>query len=159
MHRLKVEEVTSQILPEGDGTTRLLGFNGSTPGPELRVRRGERVTIDVENALEEGTAVHWHGIRLENSMDGVPMLTQNIIEAARDRMGDSNDLVPTSLRQKIHLQSAIKHLGNYLGGHREDIELRAEDLRLAADSLGRLTGRIDAEDVLDQIFSRFCIGK
>lgn len=90
---------------------------------------------------------------------GLGVLTQNIIEAAQTRMGDSNDLVPTSLRQKIHLQSAIEHLENYLSGHREDIELRAEDLRLAADSLGRLTGRIDAEDVLDQIFSRFCIGK
>ncbi len=90
---------------------------------------------------------------------GLDALTQKIIEAAQDRMGDSNDLVPTSLRQKIHLQSAIENLENYLSGHREDIELRAEDLRLAADSLGRLTGRIDAEDVLDQIFSRFCIGK
>ncbi|WP_299207625.1 multicopper oxidase family protein [uncultured Tateyamaria sp.] len=80
MYRLRAEEVTSQVLPAGDGTTRMLGFNGSMPGPELRVRRGERVTIDVENGLDEGTAVHWHGIRLENSMDGVPVLTQNIID-------------------------------------------------------------------------------
>ncbi len=79
-HRLRAEEVTSQVLPAGDGTTRMLGFNGSMPGPELRVQRGQRVSIDVENGLEEGTAVHWHGIRLENSMDGVPVLTQNIID-------------------------------------------------------------------------------
>jgi len=57
----------------------MLGFNGSMPGPELRVRRGERVSIDVENGLDEGTAIHWHGIRLENQMDGVPMLTQELI--------------------------------------------------------------------------------
>lgn len=80
VHHLRAEEVTSQVLPEGDGITRMLGFNGSMPGPELRVRHGERVTIDVENGLDEGTAVHWHGIRLENSMDGVPVLTQNIID-------------------------------------------------------------------------------
>lgn len=43
------------------------------------MRRGERVSIDVENGLDEGTAVHWHGIRLENQMDGVPMLTQELI--------------------------------------------------------------------------------
>ena len=73
--RLKAEAVTQQILPDGDGATSMLGFNGSMPGPELRVRRGERVNIDVENGLEEGTAVHWHGFRLENQMDGVPMLT------------------------------------------------------------------------------------
>ncbi len=80
--RLKAEAVTQQILPAGGGVTSMLGFNGSMPGPELRMRRGERVNIEVENGLEEGTAVHWHGIRLENQMDGVPMLTQELIEPA-----------------------------------------------------------------------------
>ena len=77
--KLTAEAVTQQILPKGDGTTAMLGFNGSMPGPELRLKRGERISIDVENRLEEGTAVHWHGIRLENQMDGVPMLTQDLI--------------------------------------------------------------------------------
>ena len=79
---LKAEAVTQQILPLGDGTTSMLGFNGSMPGPELRLRRGQQVQIDVENGLDEGTAVHWHGIRLENRMDGVPMVTQDLIEPA-----------------------------------------------------------------------------
>ena len=82
MLHLKAEAVTQQILPPGDGTTSMLGFNGSMPGPELRLRRGQQVQIDVENGLDEGTAVHWHGIRLENQMDGVPMLTQDLIEPA-----------------------------------------------------------------------------
>lgn len=77
---LRAEPVTQQILPLGDGATSMLGFNGSMPGPELRVQRGKRVTVEVENALDEGTAVHWHGIRLENKMDGVPMLTQKLID-------------------------------------------------------------------------------
>ncbi len=77
--RLRAEAVVQQLLPESDPATAMLGFNGSMPGPELRMRRGERVTIEVENGLDEGTAVHWHGIRLENQMDGVPMLTQNLI--------------------------------------------------------------------------------
>ena len=55
--RLKAEAVTQQILPDGEGATSMLGFNGSMPGPELRIRRGERVNIDVENGLQEGTAV------------------------------------------------------------------------------------------------------
>jgi len=38
-------------------------------------------------------------------------------------------------------------------------ELAAEDVRLAARALGRVTGRIDAEDILDQVFAKFCIGK
>jgi FtsP/CotA-like multicopper oxidase with cupredoxin domain len=83
--RLRAEAVLQQILPEGDGATAMLGFNGSTPGPTLRVRRGERVNIDVENGLDEGTSVHWHGIRLENKMDGVPMLTQDLIAPAETK--------------------------------------------------------------------------
>ena len=79
-HRLKAEPVTVQILPDGDGVTEMLGFNGAMPGPELRLRRGQPVTIEVENGLAQGTAVHWHGIRLDNSMDGVPGLTQPVIE-------------------------------------------------------------------------------
>ena len=64
----------------------MLGFNGSMPGPELRVCWRERVNIDVENGLEDGTAVHWHGIRLENKMDRVPMLTQELIEPSDTRI-------------------------------------------------------------------------
>lgn len=60
--------------------TAMLGFYGTMPGPELRVRRGQRVVVEVENGLNEGTAVHWHGIRLENMMDGVPVLTQELIQ-------------------------------------------------------------------------------
>lgn len=90
---------------------------------------------------------------------GLDTLTNLIVTEAKQRIGDSVDLVPTSERQSFHLRTAAQHLENYLRSSTRDIELRAEDLRLAADSLGRLTGRIDAEDILDQIFSRFCIGK
>ena len=77
--KLKAEAVTQQILPEGEGATSMLGFNGSMPGPEIRLKRGAEASVEVQNGLEEGTAVHWHGIRLKNKMDGVPVLTQNLI--------------------------------------------------------------------------------
>ena len=51
-------------------------YNGAVPGPEIRIRQGDRVRIFVENGLEEETTVHWHGVRLPNAMDGVPHLTQ-----------------------------------------------------------------------------------
>lgn len=61
----------------GEGPeTAVWGYNGTVPGPEIRLRRGERLRVSVENGLEQETTVHWHGIRLPNAMDGVPHLTQ-----------------------------------------------------------------------------------
>ena len=77
---LRAESVTAQILPEGDGTTQMLGFNGSTPGPALRYKQGDMVDLRFENAIGQGSALHWHGIRIDNAMDGVPGLTQPLVE-------------------------------------------------------------------------------
>jgi FtsP/CotA-like multicopper oxidase with cupredoxin domain len=52
------------------------GYDGIVPGPMLRVTRGEEVHVRLVNALSEPTALHWHGVRLANAMDGVPPLTQ-----------------------------------------------------------------------------------
>jgi FtsP/CotA-like multicopper oxidase with cupredoxin domain len=76
---LRAEPVVAQILDQGQGATPMLGFNGTTPGPELRVREGERLRVAFENALTDPTAVHWHGIRIDNAMDGVPGMTQTAI--------------------------------------------------------------------------------
>lgn len=51
-------------------------YDGTVPGPTLRVQQGRPARITVENGLDEDTTVHWHGIRLPNAMDGVPGLTQ-----------------------------------------------------------------------------------
>ena len=59
--------------------TAVWAYNGALPGPEIRVRQGNRVRIAVENQLAEETTVHFHGIRLPNAMDGVPHLTQRPI--------------------------------------------------------------------------------
>jgi FtsP/CotA-like multicopper oxidase with cupredoxin domain len=54
----------------GDTTVRMLGYNGSIPGPTLRVREGSEVVINVENRGDVEATVHWHGLRLENRYDG-----------------------------------------------------------------------------------------
>src|SRR5262245_41256933 len=48
----------------------------SLPGPPLRVRRGDEVRARLINELPDATALHWHGVRVPNAMDGVPSLTQ-----------------------------------------------------------------------------------
>ncbi len=78
--RLKAGPVTVQLLPEGEASTRMLGFNGSSPGPELRFRQGDRAAVSFENGLDQRSAIHWHGIHLDNAMDGVPDLTQAAVE-------------------------------------------------------------------------------
>jgi FtsP/CotA-like multicopper oxidase with cupredoxin domain len=55
-------------------------FNGTVPGPVLRVTEGDRVRIVVTNDLSFPTAVHWHGMILPNEQDGVPGITQPFIE-------------------------------------------------------------------------------
>ncbi len=57
------------------------------------------------------------------------------------------------------METAAASLSDFLSGDLDAPELRAEDVRRAAHALGRITGRVDVEDVLGQIFSRFCIGK
>jgi FtsP/CotA-like multicopper oxidase with cupredoxin domain len=60
----------------GDATVRMLGYNGSIPGPTLKVPQGAEVRVDVTNHGDLETTVHWHGLRLENRYDGVPHETQ-----------------------------------------------------------------------------------
>jgi len=77
--RLETGPAEAQIAPQPAPPTRIWSFNGMLPGPEIRVRQGERLRVSVSNTLEEHTTVHWHGIRLPNAMDGVPHLTQTPI--------------------------------------------------------------------------------
>ncbi|MEP6566160.1 MAG: multicopper oxidase domain-containing protein, partial [Mesorhizobium sp.] len=65
--------------PDSPWTT-VWAYDGTVPGPTVRVQQGRPVRITVQNRLSEDTTVHWHGIRLQNAMDGVPGLTQAPIE-------------------------------------------------------------------------------
>ncbi|HKS70698.1 MAG TPA: multicopper oxidase domain-containing protein, partial [Ktedonobacterales bacterium] len=56
----------------GGATVRMLAYNGSIPGPVLRVAQGAQVTVHFTNQTDLETTVHWHGLRLDNEFDGVP---------------------------------------------------------------------------------------
>lgn len=71
---LVAEPVERELAP--GMTARLWGYNGQSPGPTIEVVEGDRVRIFVTNRLPEHTAVHWHGQRLPNGMDGVGGITQ-----------------------------------------------------------------------------------
>jgi FtsP/CotA-like multicopper oxidase with cupredoxin domain len=64
---LSIAPVAKQI---GDAKVRMLAYNGSVPGPTLRVREGSELVVDVVNQGDLEATVHWHGLRLDNRYDG-----------------------------------------------------------------------------------------
>src|SRR3954463_10804162 len=66
-YALRIGPVTKRI---GDATVRMLAYNGSIPGPTLRVPEGAEVVVDIENQGDLEATVHWHGLRLDNRFDG-----------------------------------------------------------------------------------------
>jgi FtsP/CotA-like multicopper oxidase with cupredoxin domain len=77
--RLRAAPGRAKLAPALEGGVPAWCYNGDVPGPEIRVRQGDRLRIAVDNGLDEETTVHWHGMRVPNGMDGVPHLTQKPI--------------------------------------------------------------------------------
>ena len=72
--------VDKVLIDTGDFTKEGIGYNGMSPGPVLRFKEGEEVTINVTNNLDEATSIHWHGLILPYQMDGVPNISYPGIE-------------------------------------------------------------------------------
>ena len=70
---LRIHPIAKSI---GQDTVRMLSYNGSIPGPTLRVKQNSEIAVNVTNDSDIETTVHWHGLRLENRYDGVPHQTQ-----------------------------------------------------------------------------------
>ncbi|MGX5844642.1 tRNA uridine-5-carboxymethylaminomethyl(34) synthesis GTPase MnmE [Mesorhizobium sp. ArgA1] len=90
---------------------------------------------------------------------GLAELLAEIGGRAAAAIGDAGDILPSRLRHVELLNETKLYLASALSGVGNGQELRAEELRLAADRLGRIVGAVDVEDLLDVIFSQFCIGK
>jgi tRNA modification GTPase len=90
---------------------------------------------------------------------GLAELSARLAEIALDRIGDLSSPAITRERYRNQLKRCINALAEFMNLPAAEHELRAEDLRIAANAVGRITGRVDAEDILGEIFARFCIGK
>jgi FtsP/CotA-like multicopper oxidase with cupredoxin domain len=76
---VKVFELTATTIQweTAPGTTvEAWAYNGQVPGPQIRVREGDRVRVVLKNELPESTAIHFHGLELPMALDGVPFITQ-----------------------------------------------------------------------------------
>jgi FtsP/CotA-like multicopper oxidase with cupredoxin domain len=72
---LRIAPVTKRL---GDATIRMLAYNGSIPGPTLRVKQGSQLVVNVTNDGDLETTIHWHGLRLDNRYDGTAATQQPI---------------------------------------------------------------------------------
>jgi len=86
----------------------MYGFNGQYPGPLIRVERESTIVVDFTNETSHESAVHWHGIRLDNRYDGVPHVTQEPVAPGG------------SFRYVVHFPDAGIYW--YHAHHREDIQ-------------------------------------
>jgi len=81
---LRAKGGQAALRPAPYGATDVWSYNGTVPGPAIRVRQGDRIRVLAQNGLNEDTTIHWHGIRTPNAMDGVPFLTQAPIPVGSD---------------------------------------------------------------------------
>jgi len=67
-YKLTIDRVSLEIAPKV--TIKTIGYNGTAPGPLLRMKEGQRVTIEVSNNTDEPEIVHWHGLKIPSEVDG-----------------------------------------------------------------------------------------
>jgi len=90
---------------------------------------------------------------------GIDRLLRRLADCLGDGVDRLSLVTVTNERQKAALSVAVAMLDEFLTGGGAALDVQCERLRIAAEALGRLTGRIDNEEILDEIFRSFCIGK
>lgn len=91
--------------------------------------------------------------------DGLVSLTAMLLDRAMAATGRPGEAVITRARHRREVETAHRFVRAFLEDTEQEIELRCESLRLAASAISRLTGHIGTEEILGEIFGRFCIGK
>ncbi|PHA02277.1 copper oxidase [Bacillus pseudomycoides] len=90
-------------------------FNGSSPGPEIRVKKGEKVKVTLKNELSAPVSIHWHGYPVPNNMDGIPGVTQDAIEPGKSFTYEFEANVPGTYWYHSH-QDSVNQLDRGLYG-------------------------------------------
>jgi tRNA modification GTPase len=126
-------------------------------GEAVAASDGQSLVV-VANKIDLGGSVPADAIAVSAlTGEGLDALRARLAAAARSLTESAGPPPLTQARHRAALQEAVARLA---GAQMADLpELRAEDLRLALRSLGRITGSVGVEDILDTLFARFCIGK
>jgi FtsP/CotA-like multicopper oxidase with cupredoxin domain len=115
---VKVYELTSSEIEwevEPGKKVKAWAYNGQVPGPQIRVREGDRVRVVLKNELPESTAIHFHGLELPIDQDGVPFITQPPIKPGESFTYEF--VVPNAGSHMYHSHhNAAKQVGSGLLG-------------------------------------------
>jgi tRNA modification GTPase len=133
----------------------------TTDIPTDITRRGARALrilnkIDATGALCDIASDH--AISAQTGA-GIPELINALGGIVQAAAGTGETMAITQVRHRQQIEACLDALQSVGSLNSLPTEIAAEQLRIAADALGRIVGRIDPEDVLDQVFARFCIGK
>jgi tRNA modification GTPase len=133
------------------------------PPPDLAIRADRLLILANKQDLIAGERPPWlpsEALSISAFKGfGLDDLIERLGSIATARAGDQDTPALTQARHRQQLLRCRAALNSFLANPIDDVELRAEDLRRAAQALGRLVGAVDVEEVLDQVFGRFCIGK
>lgn len=128
----------------------------SVPEGARTLRVASKIDLPMAPSVDAGN----YGLLLSaRTGQGMDALIARIGEAAAAHTRHAGETLPFRERHVGLLREAVAHLTRAEAMDAAGLELRAEELRLAGAALGRIAGTVDVEDVLDTIFSQFCIGK
>jgi len=152
-------EGVRRALSHAQGGMTLLLLDGSAKDPRAGLPADLQADLTIWNKADLGFTRDGLSISLKTG-DGLAQLIEALTEKVRARLEAGSDAPAlTRSRHRHALGEALAHLRHGLDAPSDQPELLAEDLRLAMRAIGRITGRVDVEELLDFVFRDFCIGK
>ncbi|KAI8092685.1 tRNA modification GTPase TrmE [Halteromyces radiatus] len=149
-HQIHMDPVVRQVIDQD--TYIILNKQDMIPGIS---------PLEMANQIQRETGARKVWSISCKTGQGMDVFLKDMIQVLKSRFDQSlaNPVLITQARHRQHLENCVDCLDAFLDMPAGEIVLGAEELRQAANALGRITGRIDVEDVLDALFGQFCIGK
>ncbi len=157
---IESEGIRRALKRAQEADIRLLLFDGTQEADAHTLGLIDKNSIVIVNKSDQKNNAKYPDPHIKISVktgEGLEGLIEGLVKKAADLIGKSEAPALTRQRHRKALEECHETLGRALKA--ELPELMAEDMRLAIRALGRITGRVDVEDLLDVIFRDFCIGK
>ncbi|MBQ8751269.1 MAG: tRNA uridine-5-carboxymethylaminomethyl(34) synthesis GTPase MnmE [Alphaproteobacteria bacterium] len=152
-------EIAKEKIETADIIINIYDVTNSSHDDTLEVSK----TIYVANKIdkltkEELNKIPSNHLKISAKQNiGVDSLVDKIIDIIKDNFANSSNYLITRERYRLALEECLEHLNTF--SLDKEIELSAEDIRLACRSIGKITGHVEIDEILNNIFGSFCIGK